>query len=209
MFRFIKKNLITGILIWLPIWATFLVFRFLVKLMDGTLALIPKTYQPAVFFGQDIPGLGILFTLLLLFITGITTTYLLGHRMIALWESLLNKIPLIRTVYTAVKQVSHALIHPTGNGFRQVLLVEYPKAGVWSIGFQTADNFNALPDESDGLAVFIPTTPNPTSGFLVFVPKNKVKRLPISVEEGLKMVISLGVMMPTQIQIASKESNLE
>ena len=188
-----------GLVVWLPIWATYLIIKFLVDLMDGTLSLLPKPYQPDQLLGVHIPGLGLVFTLIILFLTGLFVANFLGKKIIRIWESLLSRIPLIRTIHASVKQLTHAIMQPTGSAFRKVLLVEYPRRGVWSIGFQTSDQFIGAPNSPELLTVFIPTTPNPTSGFLTLIPKSDAQVLEMSVEEALKMVISLGVVMPQQL----------
>ena len=192
----IRRYFIAGLLVWLPIWATYVVVSFLINLMDGTLKLIPHKYRPDVIFGTHIPGLGFLFTLVILFITGIIATNYFGHRFIALWEKIVSRIPLIRTVYHAVKQVLSAMLQPAGQSFRKVLLIEYPRREIWSIAFQTSNSFKNGHSTDDMVTVFIPTTPNPTSGFLTIVPKKDVIELDMTVEEALRMVISLGVVMP-------------
>lgn len=164
--------------------------------MDKTLSLIPHAYQPKQLIGTEIPGLGLIFTVLILFLTGLFVTNFLGKKVMALWERILSRIPLVRTIYYAVKQVVDALIQPAGKSFRKVLIVEYPRHGVWSIAFQTSDQFIGSPHPDEVVTVFIPTTPNPTSGFLVIVPKTDTRELDMTIEEALKMVISLGVIMP-------------
>lgn len=191
-----KKYFIAGLLVWLPIWATYFIIKFLVDLMDKTLSLIPHRYQPDQLLGIHIPGLGLVFTVAILFLTGLLMANFIGHRLVAAWEKLLSRIPLIRSIHAAVKQVSHALLHPSGNSFRKVLLIQYPREGIWSIAFLTSDKFNAAPGDEPMVTVFVPTTPNPTSGFLTIVPKKDTIELDVNVEEALRMVISLGVVLP-------------
>lgn len=167
--------------------------------MDRTLSLLPTEYQPEQLFGFNIPGIGFIITLIILFVTGLLVTNFLGHKIIKIWENTLGRIPLVRTIYSAVKQVVHALVQPSGQSFRKVLLVEYPRHGVWSIAFLTSDQFTGSPHPEDVLTVFVPTTPNPTSGFIIIIPKKDTIELPITVEEALKMVISLGVVMPEKL----------
>lgn len=195
----IRRYFLAGLLVWLPIWVTFFIIRFLVDLLDGTLALVPYHYRPEQLFGHNIPGLGLIFTLVILFVTGLLVTNFVGRYLINWWERILARIPLVRSIYSAVKQVTHAFVQPQSQSFRKVVLIEYPRKGAWSIGFVTSTNFNALPLENDNhtLAVFIPTTPNPTSGFLILVPKTDTIDLNISIEEAFRMIISLGVVTPT------------
>lgn len=192
----IRRSFIAGLLVWLPILVTYAIIKFIIDLFDGTLSLLPHGYQPEQIFGRDIPGLGFLFTIIVIFLTGLLIANFIGHRIVEFWEKLLAKIPLIRSIYMAVKQVTHAFVQPKGESFRKVLLVEYPRKGLWSIGFQTASQFQGIPLEHEMVAVFIPTTPNPTSGFLILTPKEDVIPLKMTVEEAFKVIISLGVMMP-------------
>lgn len=192
----IKKYLIAGLLVWLPIWVTFFIIKFLVDILDNTIALLPQRYQPEHLFGINIPGLGILAVILVLIVTGLLMTNFIGHKLVDIWEGILSRIPLIRSIHSAVKQVANALLHPEGAAFRKVLLIEYPREGLWSIAFLTSEKFNGAPADEETYIAFVPTTPNPTSGFLTIVPKSKAIMLEISVEEALRMVISLGVVMP-------------
>ena len=156
-------------------------------------------YQPEQLFGFRIPGFGVLLSLLLLLITGIVATNLLGQRLVIWSESVLERIPLVRSIYNASKQVIQAIFATNSQAFRKVLLVEYPRKGMWSIAFQTGVG-NTLVNEELGtemLSIFIPTTPNPTSGFLMMVPKSDVREISMTIDEALKFIISLGMMQPT------------
>lgn len=197
-----RRYFISGLLFWLPIWATFVVIRFLVDILNNTISLLPHRYQPDVMLGFHVPGIGVIITLLVIFFTGLFVANFIGRKMVEIWEALVKRIPLVRTVYTGVKQVLDTLFAPGGKSFRKVLLVEYPRAGLWSIAFQTGDGAPEV-DQSVGegsmVSIFIPTTPNPTSGFLMMVPRNKVIELEMSVEQALKYVISLGVVQPEYV----------
>ncbi len=195
-----RKYFIAGLLVWLPILATYFVIKFLIDLLDNSLALIPNKYQPDQLLGFHIPGLGLIFTLVIIFLTGLLVANILGKRLVELYEKLVAKIPLIRSIHAAVKQVAHTLLQPHERAFRKVLLIEYPRRGVWSVGFLTSTQFTDAPIEEDVVTVFIPTTPNPTSGFLTIVPKHDTIELDISVEEALRMIISVGVVMPERMQ---------
>lgn len=167
------------------------------------MALIPKAYQPEQLLGIHIPGFGVLFSLVLLLITGIFATNFFGQRLVSWGESLLARIPLVRSIYNAVKQVINAILSTNSDAFRKVLLVEYPRKGMWSIGFQTGA-VNAEINEKaneEMLSLFIPTTPNPTSGFLMMVPKKEAIELNMSIDEALKFIISLGVMQPVSAAV--------
>ncbi len=193
----IRRCFIAGLVVWLPIWVTFVIVRFVIDLLDSTLSLLPHSYQPEQLFGRNIPGLGLIVTILIIFLTGLLATNFIGNRLISFWERVLARIPLVRTIYTAAKQVTDAFIQPKGKSFRKVLLVQYPRQGVWSLAFQTASQVS-MPLEKGMIAAFIPTTPNPTSGFLIFAPKADTIELDITVEEAFKMIISLGVVMPVE-----------
>ncbi len=194
----IKRYLIAGLLVWVPIWVTLLVIRFIINLLDKTLALLPDAYQPQVLLGYDLPGLGLLLSLVIVFSTGIFITHFLGHKLVHFWEAILARIPLVRTIYGSAKQIVSTLLSTGGDSFRKVLLVEYPRKGLWSIAFLTSRAGIQPSKKTDVpmLTVFIPTTPNPTSGFLIMVPEADAVEIDISVDEALKFVISLGVIHP-------------
>ena len=202
----IKRYFIAGLLVWLPIWATIIIIKFIIDLLDKSLNLLPAQYRPEQLFGFNIPGLGLVITLLIIFITGLLVTNFLGHKLVSYWEKLVSRIPLIRSIHAAVKQVSHAVLHPTGSSFRKVMLIEYPRPGIWSVAFMTSDKFTDAPTDEDVVTAFVPTTPNPTSGFLTIVPKKSTIELDMSVEEALRMVISLGVVMPDKMQNGTTKS---
>ncbi len=198
MMRHIRRYLIAGLLIWVPIWVTLLVIRFMVDLLDKTLKLLPLSYQPDTILGVHIPGFGILFSILVVFLTGLLATNFVGHRLVALGESIVARIPLVRAIYNGVKQVLHTIFSSKTQAFRRVLLVEYPRKGLWSIAFQTGQASEKITSKTQQamVTIFIPTTPNPTSGFLMLVPQDDTIELDMSVDEALKMVISLGVVQP-------------
>lgn len=183
----IRRYFIGGLLFWLPIWATYVVVRFLVDIMDNSINLLPAQYR------TDIPGIGFILTLVILFVTGLLVTNFIGTKIVTFWENLLARIPLIRSVYAAVKQVTQAILQPTGKSFQKVLLIEFPRKGLWSLAFQTSDTPFHAPDEQNYITVFVPTSPNPTSGFLMVVREDEVTEVDLTVEEGLKIIISIGV----------------
>lgn len=189
-----RKYILAGLLVWLPLWVTVVVVRFIIKTLDDIWAMVPTAYHPETWLGFHLPGMGLLVTVVLLFVTGVLVTNYLGTRMIRIWDEFISKIPLVRTVYGAVKQVTNAMFNPSVNAFNKVLLVEYPRRGCWSIGFQTNDNFQHTAFPEPGMLVFIPTTPNPTSGFLILVPTADTIELHMPIEEALKLVVSLGVV---------------
>lgn len=194
----IRRWLIAGLLVWLPLVATFLVLQLLVNFLDQSLLLLPNAWRPEALLGFDIPGLGIVLSLVLVLVTGFFAANLLGRRVVAAGESLLARIPLIRTVYSGVKRLAETVLGESSTSFRKVLLVEYPRRECWTLAFQTGAPVGEVQDRTtrELLTVFVPTTPNPTSGFIILVPKEDVIELEMSVEDGLRMVISLGVVTP-------------
>lgn len=193
-----KKYLIAGLLVWLPLGITVLILRFLVETMDQTLTLLPQQWRPEAVFGFEIPGLGLVLSLLVVFLTGIIVANFLGRQLVALWENILKRIPVVRPIYSGVKQIAETLFSSSGKSFRKVILIEYPRKGTWCLGFQTGTDLGEVSEKtgSDVVAVFIPTTPNPTSGFVLMVPHEDVIELDMSVDEGLKMIVSMGVIVP-------------
>ena len=188
---------------WLPIWVTILVIRFLVKTLDSTLSLLPHPYQPDVLLGFHVPGLGVIVTLVVIFSTGMIAANFIGKKLVALGEAIIRRIPLVRSVYTGVKQVSETLFSGDGKSFRKVWLVRYPHPKMWSIAFQTGEAAKEVARVFEGepmINVFIPTTPNPTSGFLVMIARKDAIPLAMSVDQALKLVISLGVVQPHPIK---------
>lgn len=199
MLAFIRKYFISGLLVWLPIWVTLLVIKFLVDLLSKSLLLLPPDYQPDYLLGFHVPGIGVVITLLIIFFTGLIVANFLGAHLMNLGDAFVARIPLVRTVYQGVKQVTQTIFAPGGQSFRKVLLVEFPCAGVWSVAFQTGGGSKDIEQVLGGepmVSYFIPTTPNPTSGFLMMAPKSKVIELDMSVDQALKFVISLGVVQP-------------
>jgi len=193
-----RKYLIAGLLVWMPLGVTFLVVRAIVGFLDKSLLLLPDVFQPDRLLGFHIPGLGVLLAVILVLVTGMIMANLLGRRLVAFWESLLARIPLVRTLYSAVKQIMEAVLATDAKSFRKVLLIEYPRKGVWSMAFMTSDDLGEVQDKTEAnvISVFIPTTPNPTSGFVLMVPQSDVIELDMAVEDGLKMIISMGVVVP-------------
>jgi uncharacterized membrane protein len=196
----LKKYFITGLLIWIPLAITIWVLELIVTTMDQSLALLPLQLQPQVLFGRQIPGLGALLTVLVVFGTGVLASNILGQRLFSLGETLLGRIPVVKTIYSSVKQVSDTLFSPGGQAFRKALLVQYPREGTWTIAFLTGapggDVANHL--RGDYLSVYVPTTPNPTSGFFLMLKRADVIELDMSVDEALKYVISMGVVAPAK-----------
>lgn len=196
---FLRTSFISGLLVWLPIIVTLLVIKFLIDLLSKSLLLLPTALQPDTLLGFHIPGIGVFLTIIVILITGILAANFLGRRFVELGDALVSRIPLVRSIYNGVKQVTETMFTPGGRSFRKVLLVEYPKSGVYSIAFQTGEGAKEVDQALNGeplITYFIPTTPNPTSGFLMMAPRNKVIELDMSVDQALKFVISLGVVQP-------------
>jgi uncharacterized membrane protein len=193
-----KRYFITGLLIWVPLGMTAWVLKFLIGTMDQSLLLLPDSLQPERLLGMNIPGIGAVLTLLVVFITGLLTANIIGQKLVSFWEGVLWRIPVVKSIYWGIKQVSDTLFSSQGEAFRKALLVQYPREGSWTIAFMTGqpggDVINHLKGEY--ISVYVPTTPNPTSGFFLMMPKNDVIELDMSVDAALKYIISMGVVSP-------------
>ena len=194
----LKKYIIAGLLVWLPFAATVVIVKLVIDLLDKTILLLPPEWHPVALLGFSIPGFGIILALSILLLTGMLAANLFGRRFVEIWERILNKIPLVRSIYSSIKQISNTIFDPSGKSFRKVVMLQYPRKGLWSIGFLTNDNvgdeMSAVDDRL--VAVFIPTTPNPTSGFIIMTRNDEITELDMSVEEGFKFIISMGVIIP-------------
>lgn len=197
-----KRYLIAGLLVWLPLGVTLLVFKLLVGLVENLLELVPPEYRLEVLLGLEIPYLDVILSLLAMVVitlfTGLLVTNLFGRKLVALWESLLGRIPLVRTIYQSAKQVAETVFSSSGKSFRKVLLIEYPRKGLYTLAFQTGASIGEVQEKigEEVVTVFVPTTPNPTSGFLLMVPLSEITELEMNVDEALKMIISLGMVEP-------------
>ena len=196
-----KKYLVTGLLIWIPLAITIWVLHLIVTTMDQTLTLLPFEFRPEfTLFGRviHVPGLGVIGTILVVLVTGLLASNIIGQRLVTFWENLLGRIPVVKTLYHGVKQVSDTMFAPGGQAFRKALLVQYPRAGSWTIAFQTGQPGGEVAAhlQGDYVSVYVPTTPNPTSGFFLMMPKGDVVELDMSVDDALKYVISMGVVVP-------------
>lgn len=198
----LRKYFISGVLIWLPIVITIFAIRFLVDVVDSGYSVISEYFHIDLLLGVHIPGLGFIITCALITLTGMLMRNWLGRKLLALSDKVIGKIPLVRTIYLGIKQILETVFNSKGKAFRKVLLVEYPRKGLWSLAFQTgegsADMNTAVTGDAqeEVVTLFIPTTPNPTSGFLMLAPKKDVIELSMSVDQALKFVISLGVVQP-------------
>ena len=199
----LRRYIVAGLLVWLPLAVTLWLLNRVVGLMDGWLdtflARLPASYHPDQLLGVAIPGLGVIFTFLLLIITGMLAANFVGRAFVNGWESLLDRIPVVRAIYSAVKKFAEMVFSDKSQSFNKVLLVEYPRKGIYSLAFQTSSELGEIESRigEDVVCVFVPTTPNPTSGLIVMLPRTDVIELDMEVEEALKMVISLGVVVPT------------
>lgn len=195
-----KKYFITGLLVLVPLLITVWVISSLIGMMDQSLLLLPESWRPKAQLGLEIPGVGALLTLLIVFVTGLIATNFFGKQLILLWEALLARVPVVKSIYASVKQVSDTLFSDSGNAFRQAVLVQFPRADSWTIAFVTGkpggDVANHL--HGDYVSVFVPTTPNPTGGYFLMMPRAEVITLDMSVDEALKYIISMGVVAPAE-----------
>ncbi len=193
-----KKYFITGLLIWVPLVITIWVLNLIVSTMDQSLLLLPKQFQTEAVWGFHVPGLGVALTLAVVFLTGILAANIIGERLLSIGNMVLNRIPVVASIYSAVKQVSDTLLSESGQAFRKALLVPYPHAGSYTIAFLTGapggDVANHL--QGDYVSVYVPTTPNPTSGFFLMMKRSDVVELDMSVDDALKYIISMGVVTP-------------
>ena len=196
--QLIKRYFITGLLIWVPLAITAWVLSLIANVADQSLLLLPEGVRPHSLLGFNIPGAGIVLTLLIILTTGLLAANFIGQRLVSWWEKLLARIPVVNSIYNSVKQVSDTLFSSSGNAFRKALLVQYPREGSWTIAFLTGTPGGDVPNYLNGeyVSVYVPTTPNPTSGFFLMMPKNEVVELDMNVDEALKYIISMGVVAP-------------
>lgn len=194
----LRRYLIAGLLVWVPLIVTGLIIKFLVDLLDFTILLLPPSWRPEAILGFSVPGAGVVVAIVIVVLTGIVAANIVGRKLFDLGEAIVDRIPLVRSIYSAVKQVMRSLFSDGDQSFRRVLIVQYPREGLWTMGFQTGVGVGEVQQrtERDVITVFIPTTPNPTSGFVIMVPREDAVELDMSVEDGLKFVMSLGVVTP-------------
>ncbi|MDN4018072.1 DUF502 domain-containing protein [Zwartia panacis] len=203
--RSFKKYFITGLLIWVPLVITLWVLSLAVNTLES---VVPTFLSPQALFGRDIPGFRVLLVIVVVLATGILAANFLGRGILQLWENILGRIPLVRSIYNSVKQVSDTLLAPNGQAFRQAVLVQYPRPGSWTIGLLTGtpsgEVASYLPGEH--VSVYIPTTPNPTSGFFLMMPRSEVQPLEMSVDAALKYIVSMGVVAPVSNTAGKKKA---
>ena len=193
-----RKYFITGLLVLVPLAITLWVLNLIIGTLDQSLLLLPPQWRPELLLGFNLPGVGTILTLVIIFITGVVTRNFIGNRLLMLWELLLQRIPVVSSIYSSVKQVSDTLFSSSGNAFRKALLVQYPREGVWTIAFQTGAPGGDVKNHLNGdyVSVYVPTTPNPTSGFFLMLKREDTIELNMSVDEALKYIVSMGVVAP-------------
>lgn len=206
MMAAIRRWLLAGLLVLVPLIITVWVLNWIVGTLDQTLQILPANWQPDLLLGIHIPGFGVVLALLIVLVIGAVASNFMGRRLVSWWDALLGRIPIVRSIYSSVKQVSDTLFSENGNAFRKALLVQWPRPGVWTIAFQTGtpggDVLNHLPD--DYLSVYVPTTPNPTGGYFVMLKRSDCIELDMTVDEALTYVISMGVVVPASSAPKSK-----
>ncbi len=195
-----KKYLITGLLIWIPLVITLWVLKLVVDVLDQSLLLLPENLRTEHWLGVHIPGLGAILTIAIVFGTGVFATNFFGAQLVELWNGVLHRIPVVNSIYSSIKQISDTLFSSSGQAFRRALLVQWPHPGTWTIAFMTGtpggEVLKHVPP--DCISVYVPTTPNPTGGYFVIVPRKDVIELDITVDQALKYVISMGVVPPNE-----------
>ena len=195
----LRRIIIAGLLVWVPLGITIFIIKILLDLLGQTYLLIPVGLRPENLFGMTIPGFEIIMAFIILFSTGLVAANYLGKTLVEIWEKFLDKIPLVRSIYAPLKKFAELVLSDQTQSFSKVLLIQYPRKGLYSLCFQTSKDVGEIQEKSgeDVVCVFIPTTPNPTSGYIIMIPKDEVIELDMSVEDALKMIISLGVVVPS------------
>ncbi len=193
----LRNYFISGLLFWIPLGLSIVVIKFFLELVNN---LIPEQYLPQILleFSQSIPGSGVVWVLLIIMVTGVLVSNFIGRKLLEVWDKLLNKIPGFRGVYNALKQLSDTVFNPSGKSFKKALLVEYPRKDMWTIAFQTGDYHGEVEEKigQEIVNIYVPTTPNPTSGFFIMLPKKDTVELNMSVDDAFKLIISTGVVTP-------------
>jgi len=208
--RRIRNYLIGGLLVWIPILITFWVLRFLSGILDQSLLLLPPSWRPEAVVGTYVPGVGVVLSLLVLFLTGLLVKNLFGSQIVRGLESLVRRIPVIGAVYGGAKTFSETVLTDKGQSFKKVVMVEFPRRGIYSVGFITSEQSEEVQSRTaeDVVCVFVPTTPNPTTGFLVMIPRPDITELDMSVDEAFKMLLTLGVVVPKWRNRPASATNL-
>ena len=203
----LRTIIVAGLLVWIPLGLTIFVIKLLIDLLGQTYLLIPPALRPENLIGFEIPGIGVVVAIIVVLLTGLITANYFGKRIVESWDSYLDRIPLVRSIYSPLKKFSELVLSDQTQSFSKVLLIEYPRKGIYSLCFQTSKELGEVQNQSgeEMVCVYIPTTPNPTSGYIVLVPQNEVQELKMSVEDALKMIISLGVVVPDPNALIDEE----
>jgi uncharacterized membrane protein len=203
----LRTIIVAGLLVWIPLGLTIFVIKLLIDLLGQTYLLIPPALRPENLIGTEIPGIGVIVAIIVVLLTGLITANYFGNRIVKAWDAFLDRIPLIRSIYSPLKKFSELVLSDQTQSFSKVLLIEYPRKGIYSLCFQTSKELGEVQNQAgeEMVCVYIPTTPNPTSGYIVLVPQNEVKELKMSVEDALKMIISLGVVVPDPAAVIDEE----
>ncbi|MAH52885.1 MAG: DUF502 domain-containing protein [Pseudomonadota bacterium] len=203
----LRTIIVAGLLVWIPLGLTIFVIKLLIDLLGQTYLLIPPALRPENLIGTEIPGIGVIVAIIVVLLTGLVTANYFGKSIVKAWDAFLDRIPLIRSIYSPLKKFSELVLSDQTQSFSKVLLIEYPRKGIYSLCFQTSKELGEVQNQAgeEMVCVYIPTTPNPTSGYIVLVPQNEVKELKMSVEDALKMIISLGVVVPDPDAVIEKE----
>ena len=203
----LRTIIVAGLLVWIPLGLTIFVIKLLIDLLGQTYLLIPPALRPENLIGFEIPGIGVVVAIIVVLLTGLVTANYFGKRIVESWDSFLDRIPLVRSIYSPLKKFSELVLSDQTQSFSKVLLIEYPRKGIYSLCFQTSKELGEVQNQSgeEMVCVYIPTTPNPTSGYIVLVPQNEVQELKMSVEDALKMIISLGVVVPDPNALIDEE----
>lgn len=207
--KLLKKYLITGLLVWLPIVVTAWVVTYIIGASDKLINLIPDQWRLENYLGFKIPGQGFVLAVIVLFVTGVLAANVLGRKFLEGWDSLLGRIPVVKSIYSSVKKVSESLLSDNSRSFKTPVLVPFPQPNIWTIAFVSGSVPKAiersLPEQEQYVSVYVPTTPNPTGGYYIMVRQSDIRKLDMTVDEALKYVISLGMVMPDELPIKAKE----
>lgn len=194
----LRKYLIAGLVVWVPVGATLLVIKLVVDMLDQVLVILPGRYHPDALLGFHVPGLGVLLSATIVLVTGVIAANLFGRQLVAAWERLLARIPMVRTIYSSVKQLTESVFTAKGSSFRKVFLVEFPRKGMWTLGFYTGDQTGEVTGRlaQELVNVYVPTVPIPSTGYFIMLPRSEIIELDMSVDDALKMMLTLGVIIP-------------
>lgn len=208
MGKLLKKYMITGLLVWLPVAVTIWIISSIVGATDQIINLLPQKWRLETYLGLKVPGQGFLIAIVVLFVTGVLAANVLGRKILEGWDSLLGRIPVVKSIYSSVKKVSESLLSDNSRSFKTPVLVPFPQPNIWTIAFVSGSVpqsvSNVLPEPTDYVSVYVPTTPNPTGGYYIMVRQSDIRELNMTVDEALKYVISLGMVMPDELPLKHK-----